>query len=427
MKTSISFLLLVLTLSKVGFSQVEINAVTPHYLNVKSTTGAADNSWGVFGTNTNSSTGILFKKGISNTPNWQSTGSNTGVIQYNNTLQFGLQIASYDRDLGLYGIRALKLGTNANSERMIITSNGNVGINNNAPLSKLHIIGTGNQLSSWNTYARPLKASVLINGTHSTFNDPYDAVGLAVYSNGAKDCIDQDCFDHRQNVGIVSAVGNSGSQNKAIVALAENQGGEAWMNQGVSALASGKYLVYGVSGSAQGVDNSLANVYGVSGSASGSGTKYGISGHAYGSGTKYGVYGSTSNETGVRYAGYFSGNVYTTGSYLPSDESLKSDVKMIDSALEKIMKLSPSTYHYKTEEFKKENLLEGERFGFTAQDIQRIFPQLVKEAELHSENEDSQKKVTFLAVNYTELIPILTKAIQEQQAVIEELRKKIGL
>ena len=48
--------------------------------------------------------------------------------------------------------------------------------------------------------------------------------------------------------------------------------------------------------------------------------------------------------------------------------------------------------------------------GFIAQEIQKVLPMVVKEGE------DKDK---ILSVNYISLIPVLTKAIQEQQTLID--------
>ena len=55
--------------------------------------------------------------------------------------------------------------------------------------------------------------------------------------------------------------------------------------------------------------------------------------------------------------------------------------------------------------------------GFIAQDLQKVLPSLVKEST-------DQEKI--LSVNYTAIIPILTKGIQEQQEMIESLKKEIA-
>ena len=57
--------------------------------------------------------------------------------------------------------------------------------------------------------------------------------------------------------------------------------------------------------------------------------------------------------------------------------------------------------------------------GFLAQDLFEIVPQVV------SKPEDESKD--FWSVDYSKLIRVLTKAIQEQQAQIEELKREIGI
>ena len=54
--------------------------------------------------------------------------------------------------------------------------------------------------------------------------------------------------------------------------------------------------------------------------------------------------------------------------------------------------------------------------GFIAQDVRKIIPEVVfgKEGEMSS-NET-------LSMSYGNLVPVLTKAIQEQQAQIEEIK-----
>ncbi len=54
------------------------------------------------------------------------------------------------------------------------------------------------------------------------------------------------------------------------------------------------------------------------------------------------------------------------------------------------------------------------QYGFVAQEVQKIFPDLV------TTQEDG-----LLGIQYTGLIPVLVKAIQEQQLEIDELFRRI--
>jgi hypothetical protein len=137
-------------------------------------------------------------------------------------------------------------------------------------------------------------------------------------------------------------------------------------------------------------------------------------------GTTAGTWGLYSYATTLGYAGYFSGNVYCTGNYLPSDEKLKANIQPIENSLDKIMQLDVMTYNYKTSGFPEMNLPTDRQNGFTAQNLESVFPELVKFNPAKKE-----QPVDFKAVNYTGLIPVLTAAIQEQQVLIEKMQKKI--
>ena len=60
------------------------------------------------------------------------------------------------------------------------------------------------------------------------------------------------------------------------------------------------------------------------------------------------------------------------------------------------------------------NLTKNIQTGVIAQELQKIFPELVDEMN-----------TGMLSVNYTGLIPHLIKAVQEQQVIIESLLKRI--
>lgn len=159
------------------------------------------------------------------------------------------------------------------------------------------------------------------------------------------------------------------------------------------------------------------------------GTRVGIFATASnpGGNAAYGVQGTASGASS-NYAGYFSGNVYSTGSYLPSDKKLKENIQDVDDALALVSKLKVHAYNYRTEEFESMHLQEGLRYGFIAEELKKEFPQFVNRAVQmlnEPENEKGERieveTMEFDAVNYVELIPILTKAIQELQKQVDVL------
>ena len=59
------------------------------------------------------------------------------------------------------------------------------------------------------------------------------------------------------------------------------------------------------------------------------------------------------------------------------------------------------------------NLAGGTQMGFIAQEMEKVFPQLV--SIIPDKNIDGSKISDYKGINYIGLIPVLTKAIQEQQ------------
>jgi hypothetical protein len=108
-----------------------------------------------------------------------------------------------------------------------------------------------------------------------------------------------------------------------------------------------------------------------------------------------------------------SGTVSASGTTLSSDARLKSNVVGINNGLSKIMALRPVNYDKK---FDLDSAGSVNEHGFIAQELQKIMPELV------TEGKDKDK---LLSINYTAVIPVLTKAIQEQQDTIQKQQEQI--
>ena len=74
---------------------------------------------------------------------------------------------------------------------------------------------------------------------------------------------------------------------------------------------------------------------------------------------------------------------------------------------------------------------QGTRFGLIAQELQTLIPEIVEVQKNPPKRQEDGSvdfkapRQEFLAVNYSGLIPVLVKAIQEQQAEIDELRRRL--
>lgn len=153
-----------------------------------------------------------------------------------------------------------------------------------------------------------------------------------------------------------------------------------------------------------------------------------------GSANNYAVYASatpssgTTPPTGPNYAGYFNGDVLRTGTdNFTSDFNLKKTVTPIKDGISTVSKLNPVTFEFKQSEYPSMGLSGGTNYGFIAQEVEKVLPDLVKN-ELHPAQYDNEGTLTheavqFKSMNYQGIIPVLTKAVQEQSELIQELRE----
>jgi len=90
-----------------------------------------------------------------------------------------------------------------------------------------------------------------------------------------------------------------------------------------------------------------------------------------------------------------------------SDETLKTNIAPIDSALDKVQQLQGVTYDWKSDGTAD--------IGFIAQEVKEIIPQVV-----YGGKEDGD-----LGLDYGSLTALLAEAIKEQQSQIEDLKNKL--
>lgn len=156
---------------------------------------------------------------------------------------------------------------------------------------------------------------------------------------------------------------------------------------------------------------------------------FGVQAIASGNYHSYGVWAEAKCSLSNEFAVWSNGASYATASWLSSDRKLKENIKPLTNALDNIMKLNPSVYKYKTLEFANMNLPEEQQIGLIAQDVELVFPEIVKQIQELAINDENGKKVIknpdFKAVNYIELIPVLIGGIQEQQSLIEAIKKQL--
>lgn len=147
------------------------------------------------------------------------------------------------------------------------------------------------------------------------------------------------------------------------------------------------------------------------------------------------------------YAAYFIGSTNLSGRttaqeiYTPADESLSDNVESVEtrdgtSMLENLLKMNVLEFNMKsrektevpkdgaemTDEVKKSyeymkkdeaEMYSRRHFGLSAQELQKIYPNLVLKGQDN-----------YLYINYTELVPVLIRSIQELKAELDEVKGK---
>lgn len=140
---------------------------------------------------------------------------------------------------------------------------------------------------------------------------------------------------------------------------------------------------------------------------------------------------------------WVNGRAASDGWYTYSDSSMKGSVTTLPNSLDKVLAMRPVSYVYKTRKFAGQDTIPDllfaesdsskqmtcreenarikaqpefetiQHYGFIAQELKRVCPTVV--AELGPTE----------GINLPEIVPILVKAIQEQQQTIQDLRQEI--
>lgn len=114
------------------------------------------------------------------------------------------------------------------------------------------------------------------------------------------------------------------------------------------------------------------------------------------------------NASNPSYTLYVQGSAYSTGGWTGSDSRWKKDLEPVRNTILKISKLQSYYYNWKTDEYPEMNFENERQLGLIAQDVEKIFPELVR-----------TDKNGYKAVSYEKLSVILLEAIKEQQQQVE--------
>jgi Chaperone of endosialidase len=321
------------------------------------------------------------------------------------------------------------------SAQLHVTAAGDVGIGTTTPIGKLQVSNAVNPYTLWT------------DDFNTTLGYKYGIVNQMFSPKGGS---------------------TTGMYNYSSTASGANPPGWDYTVGIQSTADGGQGYVYGISNYAYQFSCAEAQGYGIynylytdskyegygiynytyAGSTCGSAAEYGIYNELVpntnpGS-VNYGIYSNTPGAG--NYAGYFDGNVHVNGTFtVMSDERKKQDVAPLRGAMALVSRMNGYTYSFKADA--NANLPEGKQFGFLAQELAQVVPDLVADGKnpLHTtqSNANSQPKPLtkgetpkqekradigtedIKAVNYIGVIPILVEAMKEQQAQLEAQRMEI--
>jgi hypothetical protein len=251
----------------------------------------------------------------------------------------------------------------AGSERMRVDSSGNVGIGTSSPGGS----STSRQLTLQGTTAQitlttgSVNYNSGINASNVGYLEVSGANPLTFYTNSSE----RMRIDSSGNL----LVGQTSiSTTTAGIALQKSQGANIWaMNIAGAASTSSNYAHY--------------------------------------------VYSTTASA--YRFLVDYAGTIFATSTSITaiSDQSLKTNIKPLETGLAEVMRLQPRRFDW----------INGDATnvaGFIAQEVETVLPDLVSDFKY---NDVETKK----AVKMGDMLPTLVKAIQEQQALIESLTTRL--
>jgi hypothetical protein len=155
------------------------------------------------------------------------------------------------------------------------------------------------------------------------------------------------------------------------------------------------------------------------------GAKWWAAGITFGTTNAYSIYEDGSNgQWGTERSRLDPGGfLYVTGNVTAywSDIRLKKDVATLDNAIEIVKKLRGVSFAWNERGKEVFNASDERETGFIAQEVQQLIPSAVRENKL-GQAEDG---TNYLTIDQDKIVPYLVEAIKEQQAQIDELKRRL--
>jgi len=328
---------------------------------------------------------------ISNGTNWYAIAEGIPGNSTGSAWILGGNNVSALQNLGTTSNYALPFITN-NTEKMRLSAGGSLGI------------GTS-------TFNSTNPERLLVDGGTSAASDFLNLI----YAKGSTNSYVQFNIQNTSNGGNSStdivATADNGTENSGYVDLGINSSN---YNNGTSSLLNGANNAYLYS---KGEDFVIGNastsksIIFFTGGDAPSNEKFRVNSSGFVMTAKIAsdLIPAASNTYDLGSSSYRWKTVYSNNILNVSDARLKKNITNLNYGLYSIMKMHPVQYDWKDDSEKMKKI------GFLAQELKKVIP----EAVVGDETKET------LAVNYVEIIPVLVKAMQEQQKQIEELKNEV--
>jgi hypothetical protein len=305
-------------------------------------------------------------------------------------------IRGTDTNTGIYFPAADNISFSTNgTQRMRVTSGGFVGIAQSSPTSRLHIDGTSNSASATIQIVGTEVSTLLLgqNSAGGVIRGQGGSNALAFWTGGDGDTGAGQSGTERMRIN------SSGSLLVGITSPMGGGGGDNIRGFQVMSGNSAQMIIQNSSDACQ----YLAKV---------SGYSSGIYTNFYIADTQVGKIESNGSSTS-----------YVTS----SDYRLKENIAPMTGALAKVSTLKPVTYTWKSTGKTSQ--------GFIAHELQEVVPDCVSGEKDATETVDikdedgnvigQETKPVYQGIDTSFLVATLTAAIQEQQAIITDLKSRI--
>jgi hypothetical protein len=105
--------------------------------------------------------------------------------------------------------------------------------------------------------------------------------------------------------------------------------------------------------------------------------------------------------------------------YSQDTHSAKKKIASIDKPVQQLVRLQPGVFEY-------DHKATGRHYGFSVEDIEAVFPELVKTStQTYMFGKNTYRTRQVKTVDMESLIPILVASVKEQQVQLEQLKQEL--